>query len=338
MATETEKGAEAGTAKKKTTPPPPVGEKSVVDIVSEKVTEFLKSGQLDLPTHYSVDNALKAAYLLLNTVEDKDKNKVMIDGKLTGVCTKASIANAVLDMVIQGLNPTKKQCYFIVYGKSLACHRSYFGSMAVAEMVNPLIKDWGYNVVYDGDVFKFGILNGKASVIEHSQDLDNIDKVNIRAAYAMALDKEGKPIKTEIMTIEEIHQAWSMSKTSPFNEKGELRAGSTHGKFTRDMALRTVINKVAKFIINASSDNALLLERINRSEELADAAAVQAEIEGKANTGTLLMIPEEQGKTEEAGDKEAREAKEVKSDPAAALESGVGTGEGAKPQVRGPAF
>ena len=86
-------------------------EKSVVDIVSEKVNEFLKSGQLDLPKNYSLDNALKSAYLTLNTVEDKDHKKVMEDGRLSGVCTKASIANAVLDMVVQGLNPGKKQCY-----------------------------------------------------------------------------------------------------------------------------------------------------------------------------------------------------------------------------------
>jgi hypothetical protein len=59
------------------------------------------------------------------------------------------------------------------------------------------------------------------------------------------------------------------------------------------MALRTVINKACKIIINASSDNALLLERINRSEDLADAAAVQAEIMEKANTGSVVMLPAE---------------------------------------------
>jgi len=278
---------------------PPAVEKSVVDIVSEKVNEFLKSGQLDLPRNYSLDNALKSAYLALNTVEDKDHRPVMTDGKLTGICTKASIANAVLDMVVQGLNPGKKQCYFIVYGNALSCRRSYFGSMAVAEMVNPAIKDWGYDVVYEGDTFKFGILNGKKSVVEHVQALEDMDKVKIIAAYAMALDKDGRPVKTEIMTIEEIHQAWKMSPTTPFDNKGELKESSTHGKFARDMALRTVINKVAKFIINASSDNALLLERINRADNLADAATVQAEIEEKANTGSLIMIPEEKTQIEE---------------------------------------
>lgn len=102
----------------------PAVEMSIVDIVSEKVNEFLKSRQLDLPRNYSLDNALKSAYLTLNTVKDKNDKPVMTDGKLTEVCTRASIANAVLDMVIQGLNPSKKQCYFIVYGKTLICRRS----------------------------------------------------------------------------------------------------------------------------------------------------------------------------------------------------------------------
>jgi len=264
--------------------------KSIVDIVAEKVNAFIQSGELDLPQNFSVHNALKSAYLALQSVVDKNNRPAL------EVCTKASIANALLDMVVQGLNVGKRQAYFIVYSNVLTCQRSYFGSMAVAEMVNPALKDWGFNVVYEGDTFKYGIHNGKAAVIEHAQELENIDKLKIVAAYAMALDKNGDPIKTEIMTIKEIHQAWKMSKMKPFDDNGELKPESTHGRFARDMALRTIINKVAKFIINASSDNALLLERINRMEDLADSLAAQNEIESKANVGTILMIQEETAK------------------------------------------
>ncbi len=263
-----------------------IAAKSIVDIVSEKINAFIARGEIDLPKTYSVDNALKSAYLILQTVEDKDHRKAL------EVCERSSIANALLDMIVQGLNPGKKQCYFIPYGKTLTCQRSYFGSMAVAEMVNPKIADWGYDVVYEDDTFKYGIHNGKKAIIEHVQELGNIDKAKIIATYAMALDKDGNPIKTEIMTIEEIHQSWKMSKMQPIDEKGDVKATSTHGRFARDMALKTVINKVAKFIINASSDNVLLLERINRAEDLADAAEVQMEIEEKANTGSVIMIEE----------------------------------------------
>lgn len=273
-------------------------EKSVVDIVAEKVHEFMRTGQLDLPKDYSVENALKFAYLALHTVENKDHEKVMADGKLTGVCTKASIANALLDMIVQGLDPNKSQVYFVVYAKTLVAQPSYFGAMAVTQRVDFRVKDWGYGVVYQGDQFKYGIKNGKKTVIDHVQDFGNIDNDKIVGAYAMALDKDGSPIATEVMTIEQIHQSWKQSQMKPFDDQGNLKPSSAHAKFPGDMAIRTVVNKVAKFLINASSDNALLLERINRAQDLADAAGVQAEIESHANQGTVIMIPEELGKEE----------------------------------------
>jgi recombination protein RecT len=259
-----------------------------VDVVAQKVKGFLDNGELFLPKNYSPDNALKSAWLLLQGVEDKDHNPAL------KVCTRDSIANTLLDMIVQGLNPGKRQCYFIVYGKTLTCQRSYFGSMAVAQMVEPRIGEFAYAVVYEGDVFKYGIKNGKKIVSEHTQDLDNVDKKKIKGAYCIALDKSGEPMRTEIMTIAEIHQAWKQSKMNPFDEKGNVKDSSTHGKFSNDMALKTVINKTCKLIINASSDNSLLLERINRADELTDTAVVQAEIEEGANTGEVLEIEAEQ--------------------------------------------
>lgn len=259
--------------------------KDVVEMVASKVHKFIQNGELNLPQHYSPDNALKSAWLTLQGVVDKDGKPALT------VCTRESIANSLLDMIVQGLNPTKKQCYFIVYGKTLTCMRSYFGAMAVAQMVNPAIKDWGTGIVYEGDTFKYGIKNGKKMVQEHAQEIGNVDKRKINAAYCIALDVNGEPLRTEIMTIEEIYQSWKQSKMNPF-ENGNLKAGSTHGKFTADMALKTVTNKICKIIVNASSDSTLLLERINRSEELADRAIVEDYISEQANTGEALSIAE----------------------------------------------
>lgn len=282
---------------------------SVVDVVAAKVEEFIKNGELDMPKNYSVDNALKAAWLVLQTVEDKDHNKVLIS------CTRDSIANSLLDMIVQGLNPIKKQCYFISYGKTLTCQRSYFGSMAVAQMVNPKIAEFAYAVVYKGDTFQYGIKNGKKFIIEHTQSIDDVDKEKIVAAYCIAQDKNGDPLRTEIMTLDEIKQAWKMSKLNPFDDNGGLRASSTHGKFTADMALKTVINKCCKAIINASSDNSLLLDRINRNEELTDRVTTGIEIEEEANKGDIIDVT---GKTEEAGPKKPDEpntGQETKKSP-----------------------
>lgn len=258
--------------------------RTVVDAVAQKVNEFVKNREIDLPAAYSVGNALKAAWLIMQ--ETKDKNNV----PALDVCTKDSIANAMLDMVVQGLNPIKKQVYFIVYGKTLTAQRSYFGSMAVAKMVQPRIDDFAYAVVYEGDTFKYGIKNGKKNVLEHEQELGDVDKKNIVGAYAIALDKAGEPLRSEIMTIDEITQAWKQSKMNPINDKGDIKADSTHGKFTADMAMKTVVNKLCKAIVNASSDKALLLERMNRAEDLSDRAAAEAEIEDQANAVEVIDI------------------------------------------------
>jgi recombination protein RecT len=287
-------------------PPPPVKQESplalmkrtVVDAVAHKVGEFVKNREIDLPASYSVGNALKAAWLILQETKDKDGKKAL------EVCTKDSIANCMLDMVVQGLNPIKNQVYFIVYGKTLTAQRSYFGSMAVAKMVQPDIDEFAYAVVYEGDAFKYGIKNGKKSVIEHEQDIGNVDKKNIIGAYAIALNKAGDPLRTEIMTIDEITQAWKQSKMNPIADNGDIKASSTHGKFTADMAMKTVVNKLCKAIVNASSDKALLLERMNRAEDLSDRAAAEAEIEDQANTGEVIDLPADE---KEKGSQETAE-------------------------------
>ena len=267
--------------------------RTVADAVAQKVNEFVKNHEIDLPASYSVGNALKSAWLILQETEDRNHAKAL------DVCTKDSIANAMLDMVVQGLNPIKNQVYFIVYGKTLTAQRSYFGSMAVAKMVQPLIDDFSYAVVYEGDTFRYGIKNGKKSVIEHEQELENVDKKNIIGAYSIALNKAGEPLRSEIMTIEEIKQAWKQSKMNPVNEKGEVKGDSTHGKFTADMSMKTVINKLCKSIVNASSDKSILLERMNRAEDLSDRAAVEVEIDDQANTGEVIDITDKQKQPED---------------------------------------
>jgi recombination protein RecT len=272
--------------------------RSVVDVVKGKIDQFISNGELYLPKNYSPDNAMKAAWLILQQTVDKDGKPAL------EVCTRDSIANALLDMVVQGLNPIKKQNYFIVYGKTLTCQRSYFGAMAVAKMVQPKIDDFAFAVVYENDVFAYGINNGKKTVSKHEQEIKNVDKKKIVAAYCIALDNEGNPFRTEIMTFDEIMQAWKQSKMNPIDDKGNIKEFSTHGKFTADMALKTVINKTCKAIINASSDNSLLLETMKRNDELADRASADVEIEALANTGEVLEIEPEKIETEVQPEKE----------------------------------
>ncbi|HGL4043298.1 TPA: recombinase RecT, partial [Enterococcus faecium] len=91
----------------------------------------LQEQGLEMPPGYSPQNALKSAFFELtnNTGEN------LLQMAANNQEMKTSISNALLDMVIQGLSPAKKQCYFIKYGNKVQLMRSYFGTMAVLDRV-----------------------------------------------------------------------------------------------------------------------------------------------------------------------------------------------------------
>lgn len=265
--------------------------KDVVDIVVAKVREFQSHGELHLPANYSPENAMKSAWLTLQATVDRNKKPVL------EVCTRDSIANALLDMVVQGLNPVKKQCYFIAYGSGLACQRSYFGTMAVTKRVAG-VKDVYAQVVYKGDELQYEITRGRKQVVKHIQSLENIDNSKITAAYCVIEFDDGRPDYTEIMTLDQIKQAWKMSPTNPVIEKtNEIKPDSTHWKFTEEMCKKTVINRACKAYINSSNDNSLLIKHFNRSDEERDEYEVAEEIQANANKEyidvTATIAPDE---------------------------------------------
>lgn len=272
--------------------------KDVVDVVTAKVREFQSHGELHMPANYSPENAMKSAWLILQAAVDKDKKPVL------ETCTKNSIANALLDMVVQGLNPAKKQCYFIAYGKELVCQRSYFGTMAVTKQVAGA-KDIYAQVVYKGDEFQYEIKKGRKQIVKHVQSIENVSNDNIIAAYCFIEFEDGRPDYTDIMTIDQIKKAWQMSKMYPIDEKtGEVKATSTHGKYTDQMAIKTVVNRTCKAYINSSDDSSLLINTFNRADDERIEAEVSAEIAENANkefldiTDTATVISDAEPPTE----------------------------------------
>jgi recombination protein RecT len=244
--------------------------RETIDIVTAKVKQFQNNGELFFPANYSPENALKSAWLQLQEVVDRNQKPAL------QVCTKESIANSLLSMVVQGLNPDKKQCYFIVYGNKLQLQRSYFGSMAVAKAVNPDVEDIIADVVYEGDEFEYSKVRGRNIVTKHVQKLENVQKDKIIAAYCIVVYRSGKEEST-IMTMDEIKQSWKQSKMNPVDDKGNLKVGGTHEKFTAEMCKKTVINRACKPIIN-SSDDSNILARFAK-QEYADIAEAEAEDE-----------------------------------------------------------
>ncbi len=271
--------------------------KDVVDVVGKKVQEFVSRGELHLPLNYSVENAMKSAWLILQNTLDKDKRPAL------QVCTRDSIANALLDMAVQGLNPAKKQGYFIAYGKQLVFQRSYFGTMAVTKRVTGAREIFA-EIVYKGDEFEYEILNGNKYITKHVQRIENVDPDNIVAAYCTIIFDDDRQF-TDIMTWAEIQKAWSKSKMNPDKE------GSTHKEFAQEMARKTVINRACKRYLNSSDDGSLLMYHVNRADEVVAEAEVEAEIEESANQ-ELIDIEyevEDEGPTIEEATEEPKEEK-----------------------------
>lgn len=226
-------------------------EKTIVDSVLSKITKFQSAGELILPKDYSAENALKSAYLILSETLDRDKKLVL------ETCTPTSIANSLLDMVVQGLSPVKNQCYFIAYGKTLQLSRSYMGSVAVAKRAG--LKSVVANVIYTDDVFAYQIDNktGLVSILEHSQNIMNIDISKIRGAYAIATMEDGTSNVT-VMTYAQIKQSWL---------QGAANGNSgAHKNFTDEMCKKTVINRACKLIINTSNDLVVLKNEDEETE------------------------------------------------------------------------
>lgn len=213
--------------------------KSIVDDVLVKITQFEEAGELVLPKDYSAVNALKSAYLILSEKVNKDNQPVLQS------CSRISIANTLLNMVVQGLSPMKNQCYFIAYGDKLALSRSYLGSIAIARRVG--LKSIIANVVFDDDEFSYKIdsTTGLFSILEHSQELPNIDITKIRGAYAITTLEDGTSNVT-VMTLAQIKTSWLQGYA-----KGKSGA---HTNFTDEMCKKTVINRACKIIINSSTD------------------------------------------------------------------------------------
>ena len=265
--------------------------KDVVDTVTNKVREFTTAGELHFPANYSVENAMKSAWLILQETKAKTPDKQEVPA--LSYCTRDSIANALLSMAVQGLNPAKKQCYFIAYGNQLVCQRYYFGNIYLAKLADPQIEDIVGTTVYDGDEFEYYIYRGKTFIRKHVQQLGNVDKRKIVAAYATVLRKDGDESKeySDIMTMEQIKQAWKQSRQYPIDDRGNIKTGSTHDKFTADMAEKTVINGICKQIINTSTDSYLVLETYRKTEDAIVTAEANETIAQNANREIIDVTP-----------------------------------------------
>lgn len=221
---------------------PALMQKNITDSVIGSIGR-LKNDGLVIAPNYNPTNALKSAFFAMTN---------SASGNLLEKCTQESIANSLLDMVVQGLNPAKTQCYFIPYGNQLKMTRSYFGTQKVVKSLNNVVDIWA-NVIYDGDSFDYEIDNdGRERLVDHRTSFANRDN-KILGAYAIVKTTDQGELLT-VMTMKEIEASWSQARTKNVQQK-----------FPQEMAKRTVINRAAKAFINTSDDSDTLIESINRT-------------------------------------------------------------------------
>lgn len=221
---------------------------STVDGVLKRISAFQSTGEMRLPSNYSAENAVRSAWLIIQETKNLDKRPAL------EVCTKESVANALLDMVLQGLSPVKKQCYFVVYGNKLVMQKSYMGTMAVSKRVAN-VKSVRALPIYKGDEFAFEIdtATGIKKVTKHVQSFENIDPANVIGAYAIVTYNDDT-VRSEVMNMKQIRASWEMGQS-----KGNSKA---HNGFADEMACKTVIGRALKIDINSSDDGDLFDEPI----------------------------------------------------------------------------
>lgn len=258
--------------------------KNIGDSVNNKVAELVEKGRLTLPVNYALGNAMSSAYLILQETKDKNGKAVL------EVCTKESIANALLNMAILGLNPAKKQCYFIAYGNQLQLFVSYFGKCAVIKRLKDIVSEPIGTLIYAGDEIEMGFNElGERIVLSHKTSWKAQQEDNIEGCYATVhqrLRNNQTVIRSAVLTMKEIKEAWSKSKTN-----------KEHTEFTGEFCKRTAINRLVKMILQTSNDDDLVADTLQSTEydnyEFNDnEEKIEKRISTNANTGEVIGIGE----------------------------------------------
>lgn len=251
-----------------------ITEKTITDAIHNKIVGLLSQGGIDLPPNYSWANALKSAYLILTEAKMTDKKTPVLEG-----CTEESIANALLDMVVQGLNPSKRQCYFIPYGKTLTFKRSYLGTAALTKRL-PEVKDVKGYEIYSTDKFEMGFdfETGAKTIKVYEPSLNKNDE-DIIGAVGIVVGHE-KILQAEYVAIDKIRKAWMQGSA-----KGNSGA---HNNFPDQMAIRTAINRVCKLYAETSDDSDKASVILSDSMEAVDEEMDQIIEE---NAGTVELQP-----------------------------------------------
>lgn len=282
--------------------------------IMERVTAWQETGEVVLPKGYHVGNAIKLAWLYLQTVENLQHQKAI------DYCTKDSICNALLNMVINGEYP-QKHCYFIMYGNRLEWQERYLGKLMRAKR-DTEIEKVNAQVIYEGDEFVYTIdENGEKQLVKHVPNLANIDNTKILAAYAVVINKDGTR-HIEVMTRTQIQKAW---------EQGAMKGKSgAHTNFTDQMCMKTVIQRACKIALDSTADPGDDDDPNHYDEATAEREAAQGrqaiDAEAVEVKDEQVAAPAPKGLEANASYIDMRNKQQPAAEPAPAANANAGTG------------
>lgn len=270
--------------------------KNITDKVFNTLSVYQSQGSVNFPQNYSVGNALKSAWLIYQQ-----------DAKLQA-CDPNSVANALLDMCIGGLNPSKSQCYFVPMGNKCTLMTSYFGKQTMVKRIKG-VKDVRADVIYRDTKYELivDVFGNDDIKITEPCPLDKRKNENIIGAWArIILDPEifGTDSFVTIMTLEDIQNAFNMG-----NAKGASKA---HKSFLNEMAKKTAINRCIKNFVNTRDDQDIIIDVLNRTtsaEYKDDYAEVQTKVVD-VQASEIVEIPKEPKPDQNAEPKKEAEAVE----------------------------
>ncbi len=229
--------------------------KEVQESVTASVTALVENEKMTLPQGYSVSNAIRKAILVItNDVKSKDGVPAI------KFCKKGSIAQSILDMVVQGLMPERKQGYFIVYGDSLTFQRSYFGTVAALKRAAPEVYKVVAGVIYEKDTPEYSVTKFNQTYVSALIADPLNDRGKPVGGYCTIYDRDANVLDGVVMKWEQIQTSWHQSRN--------FKQGGVHDKFPEEMAKRTLISRACKMMLNTSiKPNDAVVESFNRTTE-----------------------------------------------------------------------
>lgn len=199
----------------------------------QQVNELIRIGGLTLPEGYNHVTAIKMAFLMLQGMFGKNDQY-----PLAFACEYNSVVNALVQMALDGLDATKKQCYFSKSGNALKYAKEYHSKRLDVQRLYPNYTP-SPKVIYEGDEFEYDTdpKTGRHFLVKHKQSLANLDNDFIGAYIYIPCNDGGQDLF--IMTKKMIVTAWSNSR----------QGQATHNKYTAKMVQKTIMNSALDTVI-----------------------------------------------------------------------------------------